>query len=708
MAYQLYPYHKLYPYVAKQYHHEFAHLPAAQQQAHIFERTLEILPVHIREGDCFAGWYGFETLPQDIAEVFETIDLTPRMVPLSEPWQSLRQELRSHFALKGGFTAGHYTLDYETIITKGMKHYVEKVNNALALAAEGSEKQQYLQAMHISLQALSIMTNKFVAEAEKQGHSWIADACKRLPMEPARDFFEALQSIWLMHALVPIQDNAYDSISVGRFDQYLYPFYEQAIRDGISEDELCRWIKQLFLYLDNYGDGSSAFNIGGLSKDGHDQMNNLSRLVIRAEKESLLRAPLLVARISKETPDDIMLELVDGPLFEIGKPTFYSEEMCRAAVLNYKRDIPYDTAVNFAVNSCMGFFIPGQEIADMWGYMFNTHLPLEMALNHGAGLHHAVPAPVIQRPTQPVESLDSLFNAYACHMFNLFTLLVQISRESELVYAEELPNPLLSAMTDDCIEKGLDRIYGARYLTVTIESMAFAHTADAITAIDELVFQKKRYTLDDFVQGARAGFEGYEQLRADIAGCGKYGTASEAANQNARRLLQIYENIVERFDYGNINFIGSTHTLDHHVSWGEALTYTLMDGHPGGTPVNKNAGPSSAVLSPVITDMVLAAAQLDQPTLSGGNPLDFYFDRSTLNRVETRKKVAALIRTYFALGGMQAQVNSINPDVLEAAIASPEEYHHLIVKRGGYSLRFNELTESVKRDFVETFRKQQG
>jgi formate C-acetyltransferase len=334
------------------------------------------------------------------------------------------------------------------------------------------------------------------------------------------------------------------------------------------------------------------------------------------------------------------------------------------------------------------------------------HLPLELAINGGSSINASLPYQSKLKYKEPT-SLEELFSLYEVYLNELFEICMPINRKNALDFATNRPNPLTSLLTAGCIESGLDRAIGAKYNTETVEAFALANTADAICAIDTLVFKQKKYTLSALIQAARADFEGQPDILRDIKSCPKYGKNDDYANSVAARLVKMTAELCKKFDEGNVHFVPSLHTLDGNV-WFGAKLYSTLDGRLKGTPIAKNAGPSNDVRTPDLTSVVISAASLDQKLFDGGQPIDLYFDRTTLKTKGGRDKIKALIKTYFELGGLQLQVNSIDIDLLEKAYENPSAYPELIVRIGGYSIRFNWLPKTTMREFIDRFKNEKG
>lgn len=712
-------FYELNSYVKQDCYDEFLPHPIPIREAMLFREILKRMPVEIKPEDFIVGWYGYETMPQEFSEA---PDPKPAIAKYIDYSHLSRKEISQHhrlylqYGLLAEYRSGHTCIRYGDIITKGLGWYKSRIEQELAAAGKGSEKEIYLRAMLISLEAseeyalrLSAlarqMADKATDERDRARLLRMYEANKKVPMTPADDFYEAIQAIWTVHTLTPISDNDWYSISMGRLDQFLYPFYERSIAKGETDEDIKNYLKQIFLLLDNYGDGSCAINLGGLSPDGKDQFNKLSQVILAAELESRLRSPLLAVRISQKTPEEVLLQYIDSRLFENGKPAFYNEEVCRAAMMY--RNIPEEIAATFTVSSCMALVMAGEETSDMWGCIFNMHLPLELTVNHGRPMHGQLPFELKTRPLERVTNIDDVHKKYGEYFEEILRIMMEISLKTERHHAHNYPNPLLSVLTAGCIEKGCDRMWGAPYRTTIVETFGLVNTANAMTAMDQLVFHNHQYTLDQWLDATRHDFNGAQEILKDIRGCEKFGTNSDAADKNVQRIFNMVERVCKDMYYDNVRYLPSFHTLDVNVPFGEKL-YTTMDGRLKGVAVAKNGGPTNDIRSADPTSLMLSSAKLDLYKFTGGNPIDLYFDKKLLRDEETRKKIATLFRTYFDLGGMQIQVNSIDSATLKKAYDKPEDYRQLIVKIGGYSMYFNDMLDAKKLELIERTEYEEG
>lgn len=706
--------------IRQAYSNEFGDLSAPMREAKLFQKFIEMYPVHIEKEDIIAGWYGFRSEEEmEAAYPPESDEANARSFDIINPSLKMpyKSTLYTHGFIPGGYDAAHHENNYKEILARGMNWYRTRVEAELAKEGNDAEKVIYLDAMLESLKGVELLSCKFADlakelainsddEADRNRLLRIEAACRRVPMNPPEDFFEAVQAVYLVRVLSSISYLCCISVSLGNFDQYMYPYYLASKAEGVSDDEIVAVLAQLYRMLNNYGGKDCAISVGGVDENDHDATNELSYLMIKAEKLTRLPAPLFTARINDNTPKEFMRELISKELFEIGQPSFYSEKQCRHAV--EARGIDVKEARNWNISSCMNIVMAGEEATHAWGCMVNTHLPLELALNHGKSLLEEFEIPLKTSPIDHYTCIDEIYAQYKRYLREMLQIVMEWQYLETERMAKSFPNPFLSCLTEDCIQKGRDRWDGgARYHNVVMEMMAFANTADSFTAIEQLVFEQKAYTIEDFKAAVIADFEGYDALHDRLLRCDKYGMNSERADAHAKRLLDIAADLCEEMRSDNRRYLPSMHTLWRDVEWGEGR-YAFFDGRRAGEPVNKNAGPTTFARRAGPTSMVLSAVMLDQLRYNGGQALDVHIGARNLDTDANRDKIGAFIKTYFDLGGLQIQVNGLSSETLQKAYDHPEDYPDLLVRIGGHSRYFSEFSDEMKESFIERFKIEEG
>lgn len=664
-------------------------LSPIKQATEYFKFKLQELPIYVFDDDLLFGFFGFD-------EIIDTEGFKPLPEPIFTDDEQKIIDFPEKIRTYTKIDKAHTCVNYKIIITKGLIFYESRINEEL----KKSPDDPYLNAMKSTIDSvcafqkrIALLIDQKINVANKNDKlrlQRMKNAVLKVPYLPADDFYEALQSIWIIHFLTPMSEDMWCSISLGDFDNYMYPYYKKELENGTDKKELRDLMYNFYKLLNSYCDGACAMNVGG------KVYTEFSKFLIECQRDFGFPGPILAARISKETDNEIFDTLIDEKLFTVGQPTFYSEEGCIEALI--EKGVPISEAKGFANNSCMGISMPGQEANSMWGCVFTVTRAFEAALTNGCSL--ASDQVLIPNINSDIKSLDELYKVfYKCcdYILNIALKSYKIKSNATSKYT---PNPFLSILTDNCIEKHTDRYTGARYNNATVECIGMINTSDGICAIDRLVFKEKKYTLSEYISAVKNNFEGYDELLHDVLNCSKYGQNSEA-DKYAVELAETLERMIRKHDEGNFKFSPSLHTLDANVGHGFNLGATF-DGRLAKAPIAKNAGTgTNGVRTNDPTGLIMSAIKLPQYKFYGGQPIDIYFD---INIVKNKKEqIRTLIRTYLENGGLQFQVNSISPKILREALENPELHRGLIVRVGGYSLYFNQLSHLRKLDFIERF-----
>ena len=665
------------------------------REARLFARVLEGLPRGEMPGETLAGDFGPQFLSEaDAAAIAQAIaqDAVAARAHQPEAGEPSPADLMHgwHHCC-GGYTLAHTCGDYQRVVEEGLTGVLEEVTAAQVTATE--THLSTLQAMQIALEAV-------INWAETWGNPGA-----HVPQCPARTFHEGLQAVWFVHAAIGLSELSDASLSLGRLDQFLYPLYQRDTENGVPAADLERSLSDLWLKLNRFGDPACTVNIGGVGEEGRDLFNPLSAMILRVSRAMRLPSPLLAVRVHPDIPQEVFDEYLDPELLSMGQPTFYGEFACREALV--RRGVPEAEAPRVTLNSCMGIVIPGEEISDMWGGIANMLLPVELAANNGVPFAHAMPIALATPAQSEYGSFDGFFVQVAAYLDELAAFCVGRNQAATEHAAQYQPNPFLSALTRDCVARGLDRAGGgARYHSVIIEGFGWVNAADALVAIRRLVFEERRFTLAELAAAARRDFAGDEELHREILRCPKFGNGNAEADEIARRVTEAFAASVSRHSRGNVTYLPSYHTLNAHIGAGAQLPASL-DGRRAGEPLGKNVGPMLGRATQGLTGVILSASAIDQPALSGGQALDISVPARDIARDPALKRdVQALLQTYFARGGLEVQINGLTANDLRAAIAAPALHQDLIVRIAGYSARFVSLSAEVQAEMVKRFERQ--
>ena len=668
-------------------------LPPIERFTEKFRLELEEIPLHLKETDEIFGWYGYtEQLPDMELPVF------------SDSVRSEEEQKIMYIQAESGSTTyvdkSHVCADYARILRDGLIGYERLIELELYLEPDSA----YLQGMKRTIASVRAFTKRMEVIAEdaatradgeqKARFLRIKEAVAKVPYYPAETFLEAVQAIWIIHFLIPLAENGWCSVSLGPFDQYMYPYYCKALEQGMTIAEIKKILHNFYELLNSYSDGACLLNVGG------PECNELSYLLVQCQKEFAMPAPILGARISSDTPKKMWEALIDEKLFVMGQPTFYSEAGCVQALV--EKGVPEERAKAFTNNSCMAIGLAGEEVNSMWGCVFCVSSSLEAALNRGKIIN--ADALQIVPDIGEVTNAEELFDAFEkCAGFWLDRCVSSYENKVKW-YARLEPDVFLSVITDDSIALHKDRLIAAKYHNITFECMGMINVADGICAIDKLVFHQKKYSLGELIDAVRTDFETSPEILEDMLKCPKFGKDTEA-EEYAIRVAQILQRLIRSHDHDNFYYSPSLHTLDSNVKYGSRWG-AGFDGRRAYAPFAKNGGPTNLARGSDPTSVVLAAARLPQYKFYGGQPIDVHFQVDAVNN--HKMQIAALIKTYFSCGGLQFQVNALSSATLRDAVENPERYEHLVVRIGGYSCYFNSLTNASKVEFIERFEIEEG
>ncbi|MBT3375199.1 MAG: hypothetical protein HN742_12215 [Lentisphaerae bacterium] len=672
-------------------------LRCARQFAHVVEALPIVLDPHAR----FAGSIDLAALPE--------LPLQSSADSSSGP-ATPEQIMRTLFHCFGGYSPAHTCVDYARVLGEGLAGIICSVQERQNHVS-GSERDT-LTAMGIALEAGCRWGERFAELARElsqeagdedacRGLREVAEACSLVPRAPATTFREALQSIWLIHVLVGLSEDSSSSLSLGRLDQYLFPFYTRDLSDGVSAADLRSQMCAFFRQLNTFGDAACAVNIGGLDAKGRDQHNALSELIVSVVTELGLASPILAIRVHDDVSEERFSAFLDPRLLSIGQPTFYGEQACRAAMR--ERAIADGECHDWAVNSCMGLVVPGREISNMWGGVVPVLLSLELAMNGGVPLIHALPIELEVDVPASYCSFDHFYGAFRACLVEVVSFAALHCKAATAWAGSQRPNPFLSGLIGDCIGRARDRADGgAQYHIAIIEAFGLVNAADALYAIRELVFKQQRWTLAEVVDALKADFDGAEDLLQAIRALPKYGNGNTEVDTVACDLSALFAEMVASYSDTGLTFAPSFHTLNAHVHAG-SIAAASADGRRQGDPLAKNIGARPENLCNSHTGLTLSASSIDQSRFFGGQALDLSLDPAIVGTPEGRRKFRSLVDTYFSRGGLQIQVNGLSPALLRAAREHPEKHGGLTVRIGGYSARFVSLSSAVQDEMIARF-----
>lgn len=676
---------------------------------------------------------------------------------------------------------GHVTVKYGEVLEIGFSGIRTKAEAELAKLslADGDyqKRSRFLEAVMISCDAAVTYARRYaklaLEEAEKCTDPVrkmellvIAQNCANVPEKGANGFYEACQSFWFVQQLLQIESSGH-SISPGRFDQYMYPYYKKDLDSGkitrAQAQELmdCIWVK--LNDLNKCRDAASAEGFagyslfqnliaGGQNVEGIDVTNDLSFMSIQASMHVFLPQPSLSVRVWNGTPHEFLIKAAELTRTGIGLPAYYNDEVIIPSLVS--RGLTLEDARDYNIIGCVEPQKAGKTEGWHDAAFFNMCRPLELVFSNGKDKGAQVGPET--GDVEKMETFEEFFHAYEIQMDYAIKLLVNADNAIDMAHAERCPLPFLSSMVDDCMKRGKSvQEGGAVYNFTGPQGFGVANMADSLYAVKQLVFDEKKVTMKELKQALMLNYgkglaqedlaalasdtvsvmrsSGETVGEAEIAAVLKTIHAlseSEEVKENGERILKLIEEVpkfgndipeVDAFarkvaytytkpllNYRNPRggmFQAGLYPVSANVPLG-AQTGATPDGRLAHTPVADGVSPSAGKDVNGPTAAANSVARLDHYIASNGTLFNQKFHPSALSGRRGLENFAGLIRSYFDQKGSHMQFNVVSRETLLDAQKHPEQYKHLVVRVAGYSALFTTLSKSLQDDIIR--RTEQG
>jgi formate C-acetyltransferase len=587
------------------------------------------------------------------------------------------------------------------------------------------DKREQLTAMEICAEAIITFARRHADLAREMARvepdadrrrelAAIADACTRVPAQAPRTFHEALQAYWFVHLGVITELNTWDAFNPGHLDQHLAPFYARGLADGTLTEEgarellACFWVKfnnqpappKVGVTAAESGTYTDFANIntGGLRPDGGDGVTDVTYLVLDVIDEMRLLQPSSNVQLSRRSPDRFLRRACEIIRQGWGQPSLFNADMVVEELLRQGKTIA--DAREGGTSGCVETGAFGKEAYILTGY-FNLPKVLELALNDGIDPLTGMRVGTTTGAPARFASFDDVVDAFQRQLRFLVDVKVAGANHIERLYATRMPAPFLSILIDDCTAQGRDyNDGGARYNTTYIMPVGIATVTDSLMAIRQHVFDGQAVSWAALLGALHANFASAEPLRQLLWNrTERYGNDDAAADE---MLAQVFDTVFDAID-DRPNTRGGR----YHVNYLSTTCHVYFGSRVGATPDGRRAlEPVSEGISPVQgtdrrgpTAVIRSAARMDHAR-TGGTLLNQKFSPSSLGDDASLDKLAAIVRTYFALGGHHIQFNVVTAETLRAAQAEPEKYRDLIVRVAGYSDYFCDLTRALQDEII--------
>ncbi|MCL4486723.1 MAG: pyruvate formate-lyase [Chloroflexi bacterium] len=557
---------------------------------------------------------------------------------------------------------------------------------------------EFLESAIETIDAVLQLAARYAHAAREIGRDDIAAALERVPGQRPRSFREALQSLRLLHSVVWLSGNYH--VGLGRFDQYMWEYLQADLEAGRldvqgAEELLAEFFISLNKDSDLYpgvqqGDNGQSLTVGGVTREGGDAANELTRMVLRVSRDLCMIDPKINLRISARTDLDLLSLAVELTRKGLGFPQFSNDDVVIPGLVAHGYDLP--DARDYTVAACWEFIVPGQgmEVVNIGAVSFPA--AVEAGIRNGLAANGTFDDILLQVAENVEVQVRHLAGAY-----------------SDLLLP---PAPYYSVLMDGCLERGRDLSEGAKYNNLGIHGAGSANAADALAAVRRFVFDDPMVTPDKLMAALDANYEGYAPLRRLLAEEGpKVGNNDDAADT---LLVRLFEYLAEACEKQSRSWRGGTRRI--RPGTGSAMYYIwLAQGHAGmrepsvgataegrlrGEPFSANLAPSpgARVRGPI--SVLQSFAKIDYRRVCNGGPITMELSDTVFSDDESLRKTAMLVRTFARLGGQQLQLNALNAETLRDAQAHPERHKNLIVRVWGWSGYFCELAPEYQDHII--------
>ncbi len=645
------------------------------------------------------------------------------------------------FGMEGKLNAGdaHLAVNYERILKDGLKGYEKRVKEYKATLdltdPESIDKYCFYNAVLIVLEAVRNFANRYsvlakdLAEKELNQERKIelleiSRICSKVPYEPAETFQEAVQSVWFIQLILQIESNGH-SLSYGRFDQYMYPYYDRDIKNGtIKESEAlelltCLWIKTLTINkvrsqahtLSSAGSPMyQNVTIAGQTIDKKDAVNDLSFLVLKSVAQTRLTQPNLTVRYHKNINKHFLDECVEVMRLGFGMPALNNDEIIIPSFMDWQ--VKEEDAYNYSAIGCVETAVPGK-----WGYrctgMSYINFPrmLLCTMNNGVDLTSNKRFTKGYGYFTEMESYEELLKAWDKTIREITRYSVIVENVIDKASERDVPDILCSALTDDCIARGKTiKEGGAVYDFISGLQVGIANMADCLAAIKKLVYEEKKITRQELWNAILDDFSSPENKKIQemlIREAPKYGNDDDYVDQ---LIVEAYDSYIEeiekypntRYNRGPIGGIRYAGTSSISANVGQGMsTMATPDGRNAFEPLAEGCSPAHNSDKNGPTAVFKSVSKLRTNKITGGVLLNQKMTPQMLSTEENRQKLELLIKTFFnRLHGYHVQYNIVSKETLIDAQKHPEKHKDLIVRVAGYSAFFNVLSKKTQDDII--------
>lgn len=632
----------------------------------------------------------------------------------------------------------HTIQDYKNVVYRGYEYFREEIETEIKKirledmrSCECIERLDNYKAMLIVIDGIAAYARRCadladsMADKEKDKRriaelKTMAENCRRVPMRPAENWWQALQSLHFAHMLTWLTD-AGVSHSLGRFDLYMNDILQKDMANGLSRNraqELLECFMVTFCYRNQLVDwrGSKAtpgwhtndkITIGGMDEYGNDTTNILSYMVLEGHAHIHLNDPIISVRMHNNTPDDFLKAVMEILRTSGGVPQIINDEAIIPGLMG-QLGMPLKEARNYADVGCQeNQTDPNSYVnSDTHGHQnagyFNLVKPIELALNNGINPMNGKQVGPKTGKLSDFKTMGDFKKAVVKQFDYAVEMNVVINNVIEHAFCVALPTPMHNLMHPNTRKKGIDiNRGGCKYNYIGAIGTGLGTAADCMTAIETVVFEKKIYSLEDICEALKNNWEGFEHMRQLCIKAPKYGTDNDQADQWAKFIADTFMDCYEKHPTmrGGSYLCGFFSVTQNHVL-GED-TCATPDGRYSKEMLSDTVSPSQYAdqIGPTATHKSFVKA-IDTTRTVNGITFAQSMDLNSLTTNRELSKWADLIRNFISEGGQSVQYNVVSMEKLKEAKKNPEKHKDLFVRIGGYTARFIDLSETMQDSVI--------
>ncbi len=620
---------------------------------------------------------------------------------------------------------GEITPDYQDVLFKkgfgGLLREAEAHIAKLTLtSAEDLKKKEFYQSVILTSEGIISLANRYAAKARelaaqekdetrKKELLKIAEVCSRVPENPPADFYEAIQFVWFTQIGGILSENPL-ALNIGRFDQFMAPYYQSDMEKGIrTREEIQELVEALWLKLSewvwtisaNTAEFFAGYNqfqnltVGGKTREGKDATNDLSYICLEATERIKTHQPGLSVRIHQDCPDRFLEAVTHLVSKGTGFPAIHNDGAGYQMLINagYEPEDARDW------NNC-GCVVPHFRKTGEWTSAANINFTaaLEFALNEGKSRLTGEQIGLDEKRGAEFASYEEVEDAFYRQFDYLIEQAVIATLLAQKLHKEMVPRPFLSSCIEECMTQGRDLVdAGAKYnLGPVLTGIGLAVTSNSLAAIKQLVFEEKLVSMETLLKALDANWEGYEELRQLARKVPKYGNDMDEVDDIAIKMANHYYK--KGHQYNDINgnpFNTAFMGISNYLPTGKVVGATPC-GRKAREPLSEGVSPFAGSDTATPLAAMRSAAKLNQDVHSGGTLLNLRLNEELVNTKRGQSNLGAMIQSFFSLGAFHVQFNTISTDTLRRAQEKPEDYKDLLVRVAGYSTQFVNLSRSMQ------------